>query len=308
MKMHLLTIEEITHDDLLKMFDLASRMKKERGHYPDKPLAGKSVGMIFSKSSTRTRVSFEVGVRELGGNSIYLDQNQLQLGRGETIADTARVLSRYLHGIIIRTYKQSDVIELAKYSRCPVINALTNEYHPCQVLTDLFTMYELSGDLKGTKLVFLGDGASNMGNSLMLGSKLAGIDLTISAPEEFKPDLSIADKIDGSGTVKWEVDPVKAVADADYIYTDVWVSMGFEEDTQKRLQALKPYQLNMDLLSQAPEGAKVLHCLPAHRSQEITHDVMECEQSVVFDQAENRLHVQKAILSMLIWNEEDASK
>ena len=223
------------------------------------------------------------------------------MGRGETIPDTAHVLERYLQGIVIRTYKQSDVEGLAQNSRYPVINALTDEFHPCQALTDIFTMWEYSrGNLKGLKLAYLGDGASNMANSLMLATQLAGVDMTIAAPEEFAPVESILNRTGGAGHSRWTTDVVEALRDADFIYTDVWVSMGFEAEARRRMEILAPYQLNMANLRRAKPEAKVLHCLPAHRGEEITDDVMDSEASIVFDQAENRLHVQKAIMTLLM--------
>ncbi len=301
MNKDLLSCAELTKDDLNAIIELSRKLKKERGTPAAiKPLAGKSIGMIFAKSSTRTRVSFEVGIQELGGYPVVLDQGQTQMGRGETIPDTAHVLERYLQGIVIRTYKQSDVEGLAANSRYPVINALTDEYHPCQALTDIFTMWEYSGgNLAGLKLAYLGDGASNMANSLMLATQLAGIDMAIAAPEEFAPMQSILDrKADGRST--WTTDVTEALRDADFIYTDVWVSMGFEAESRRRMEILAPYQLNMANLKKAKPGAKVLHCLPAHRGEEITDDVMDSDASIVFDQAENRLHVQKAIMTLLM--------
>lgn len=302
MKKDLLSCAELTVDDLNSIIELSQKLKKERGT-PEaiKPLAGKSIGMIFAKSSTRTRVSFEVGIQELGGYPVVLDQGQTQMGRGETIPDTAHVLERYLQGIVIRTYKQSDVEGLAQNSRYPVINALTDEFHPCQALTDIFTMWEYSrGNLKGLKLAYLGDGASNMANSLMLATQLAGVDMTIAAPEEFAPVESILNRTGGAGRSRWTTDVVEALRDADFIYTDVWVSMGFEAEARRRMEILAPYQLNMANLRRAKPEAKVLHCLPAHRGEEITDDVMDSEASIVFDQAENRLHVQKAIMTLLM--------
>ena len=301
MKKDLLSCAELTLDDLNSIIELSQKLKKERGT-PEaiKPLAGKSIGMIFAKSSTRTRVSFEVGIQELGGYPVVLDQGQTQMGRGETIPDTAHVLERYLQGIVIRTYKQSDVEGLAQNSRYPVINALTDEFHPCQALTDIFTMWEYSrGNLKGLKLAYLGDGASNMANSLMLATQLAGVDMTIAAPEEFAPVESILNRTGGAGRSR-TTDVVEALRDADFIYTDVWVSMGFEAEARRRMEILAPYQLNMANLRRAKPEAKVLHCLPAHRGEEITDDVMDSEASIVFDQAENRLHVQKAIMTLLM--------
>jgi len=276
-------------------------MKRERNKSKDRPLAGKSVGMIFSKSSTRTRVSFEVGITELGGFPLFLDQNDLQLGRGESIPDTARVLSRYLHAVVIRTFKHEDIVEFAKYANIPVINALTDMYHPCQILTDLFTIYEYSEKLEGIKIAFLGDCACNTANSLILAAKLAGMNLVLSSPKKYRPDQDLLnyDSI-GTGTVSWEEDPYAAVENADYIYTDVWVSMGFEEEAKQRMQKLKPYAVTSELVENASHNARVMHCLPAHRGEEITDEVMDSHASIVFDQAENRLHVQKAILTMLL--------
>ncbi len=299
---HLLTGEEIGKVEFEKLIDLSREMKATRGTAKAvKPLADKSIGMIFAKSSTRTRVSFEVGIHELGGQAIYLDQSKTQMGRGETVPDTARVLSRYLGGIVIRTYKQSDIEELAQYSSCPIINALTDDYHPCQALTDMFTIYEKVGKFEGIKMAYLGDGASNMANSLMMASRIAGIHFEIGAPEEYKPsDAILNNTFGGSGTVSWTKDPAEAVKDADFIYTDVWVSMGFEEEAKERMRILDPYRLDMATLKKAKPGAMVMHCLPAHRGEEITDDVMESPNSIVFDEAENRLHVQKAIMATLI--------
>lgn len=297
---HLLTIEDLTRDSVLELFKKTEHLKRTRGQALDRPLANKSVGMVFSKSSTRTRVSFEVGVNELGGQSLYLNANDLQLGRGETMADTARVLSRYLHAIIIRAHKHAEVEEFAKYSTIPVINALTDRFHPCQALTDVFTMFESAKRDTNIKLTYLGDGASNMANSLVLVAKLMGVDITVCSPEIYAPPADIIQRAQGIGSLSLETDPVKAVSQADFLYTDVWVSMGFEEEAEERLKILKPYQLNSTLLEQAPSHAKVLHCLPARRGLEITDTVMDGDQSIVFDQAENRLHVQKSILSSLV--------
>ena len=302
MMKHLLTGEEFDEESLRKLIALSTSLKATRGKpYAPRPLEGKSIGMIFAKSSTRTRVSFEVGIHELGGQPIYLDQSKTQMGRGETVPDTARVLSRYLHGIVIRTYAQSEVEELARYATMPIINALTDEFHPCQALTDIFTIYEKTGGVfNGIKMAYLGDGSSNMANSLMQASKLAGLEFVIGAPCEFRPDPTIMNRQVGPGSIAWTEDPVKAVENADFIYTDVWVSMGFEKESEERIRVLKPYQLNMDILKHAKPDVKVMHCLPAHRGEEITDEVMESEHSIVFDEAENRLHVQKAIMCMLI--------
>ncbi len=299
---HLLTGEEFCLPEFEKLMELSKKIKAERGMAcAMKPLAGKSIGTIFAKSSTRTRVSFEVGIHELGGQPVYLDQGKTQMGRGETIPDTARVLSRYLAGIVIRTFAQSDVEGLAQYASCPVINALTDDYHPCQALTDLFTILEKKGKFEGVKMAYLGDGASNMANSLMMASSCAGIHFEIAAPEEYRPSEAIMQKkLGGNGTVSWTTDPVEAMKDADFVYTDVWVSMGFEAESANRMKILEPYRLTMDLLKKGKPGCMVMHCLPAHRGEEITDEVMESPNSIVFDEAENRLHVQKAIMATLI--------
>jgi len=301
MQKDLLTVEDITLHDLYDIFSLATVMKRDRETFPRQPLERKSVGMVFSKSSTRTRVSFEVGIRELGGFSLFLTQNDLQMGRGESIGDTARVLSRYLHGIVIRTHKHLEVVELAKHSHIPVINALTNDFHPCQILTDLFTIFEFSEEIEGVKMAFLGDCASNVANSLVLAAKLANMELTMSSPEAYRPDRDmIEDGNIGKGIVNWNPNPLDAVKDADYIYTDAWVSMGFEEESKGRKKALTPYQVNKKIVDSASAGVKLMHCLPAHRGEEITDEVLDSHQSIAFDQAENRLHVQKAIMTMLL--------
>ena len=314
---HLLTGEEIGKVEFEKLIDLSREMKANRGTAKAvKPLADKSIGMIFAKSSTRTRVSFEVGIHELGGQAIYLDQSKTQMGRGETVPDTARVLSRYLGGIVIRTYKQSDIEELAQYSSCPIINALTDDYHPCQALTDMFTIYEKVGKFEGIKMAYLGDGASNMANSLMMASRIAGIHFEIGAPEEYKPsDAILNNTFGGSGTVSWTKDPAEAVKDADFIYTDVWVSMGEPDEVwDKRIADLTPYRVTMELMDAAGEGCIFLHCLPAFHDlgttigrqisekygidcMEVTDEVFESSRSLVFDEAENRMHTIKAVMA-----------
>lgn len=300
MKKDLLTLNDINIDELEQIFTLAEKLKKERGKSNYFPLSGKSVGMIFAKSSTRTRVSFEVGIRELGGNPLYLNSASMQVGRGETIADTAKVLSRYLHGVVIRTFSHSDVETLAKEATFPVVNALTDEYHPCQILADMMTVKEHSKKpLNEIKMVFAGDGSSNICNSLMLASKLTGMNLVVAAPEEYRPCENI---LNSAPKVTWEKDIMKAAENADYLYTDVYVSMGFEDESKERLAILKPYQVNKAVINQAKPEAKFLHCLPAHRGEEVSADVMDSPASIVFDQAENRLHVQKAVLSLLFEN------
>lgn len=301
MPLDLLTGEEFSRNDLEQLFVLAAELKAGRGsENSPKPLKNKSIGTIFAKSSTRTRVSFEVGIHELGGQSLYLDQSKTQMGRGETVADTARVLSRYLHGIVIRTYSQKEVEDLAEYADIPVINALTDDFHPCQAFTDYFTILEYAKTFDGIKMAYLGDGSSNMANSLMQTAKVLGVHFEIAAPEEFRPRADLMAQNLGPGSVVWTTNPMEALEDADFIYTDVWVSMGFEEESKKRMETLSPYQLDMAKVKAAKPNVKVLHCLPAHRGEEITDEVMESEHSIVFDEAENRLHVQKAILCTLI--------
>ena len=297
---HLLTGREFDRAALEQLIETTASLKAGRGKANQpRPLEGKSIGMIFAKSSTRTRVSFEVGIHELGGQPIYLDESKTQMGRGETIADTARVLSRFLHGIVIRTFRQSDVEGLAQYGSIPIVNALTDDYHPCQAFADLFTIWERKGRLEGLKMAYLGDGASNMANSLMMACKLAGMTFAIGAPEEFRPRQAIMDEDLGPGKVEWTTDPVAAMQDADFVYTDVWVSMGFEKESRERMKILEPYRLDMKMLGYARPDVKVMHCLPAHRGEEITDEVMESEHSIVFDEAENRLHMHKAILCTL---------
>ncbi len=288
---------DLTADDIAELFDRTEHLKKHRVNYARTPLRGKSIGMIFAKSSTRTRVSFEVGIHELGGFPLYLDQGRMQVGRGETVADTARVLSRFLHGIVIRTFSQADVEELGRHASIPVINALTDEYHPCQILADLFTIREFSGKVAGNKVVFYGDGQSNIANSLINAARLIDFELVIAAPAEFAPRSEL---VGSSPNIRWESDPVKAAKDADYVYTDVWVSMGFEGERAHRLQVFAPYQVNAAVIREASPKVKLLHCLPAHRGEELTAEVMDADYSIVFDEAENRLHVQKALMEMLI--------
>lgn len=300
MKKDFLTLQDITRDDLENIFDLSIKLKKERGNLNFTPLAGKSIGLIFAKSSTRTRVSFEVGVGELGGRALYLDQSKMQVGRGETVADTAHVLSRYLHGIVIRTFAHADVAELAREASIPVINALTDEFHPCQLLADMLTIKEYSGRVDNSiRIAFYGDGRSNMANSLILAAKLTGMELIIAAPEEERPDSNL---IDGAKNIIWEKDPVKAAEGVDYFYTDVWVSMGFEDERVRRMEIFRPYQVTEKLFDKAKPQAKFLHCLPAHRGEEVAAEVMDSSRSIVFDEAENRLHAQKALMALLMGN------
>ena len=276
-------------------------LKKERSEpVKTQHLAGKTVGLIFSKSSTRTRVSFYAAIYELGGNPMFLDHDDLQLGRGESLSDTAKVLNRYVHGIAIRTHKHGSIVEYAQHSTIPVINALTDKYHPCQLLADLLTILELKGRLDGVKVAYIGDGANNMANSWVIAAKLAGIELRIGAPSQFQPAVSFLNSAKGTGTIHVTDDPVEAVRDADIVYTDVWVSMGFESESTERLKTLAPYQVNQDLIKHAGSDVKVMHCLPAHREQEVSSEVLDGPCSIVWDEAENRLHAQKAVLARLI--------
>ncbi|HXI85476.1 MAG TPA: ornithine carbamoyltransferase [Verrucomicrobiae bacterium] len=295
---HLLTVEQLSGREIADIFKLAREFKKGRGKAKQKqPLKGQSWALIFNKSSTRTRVSFEVGIRELGGSSLYLSTNDIQMGRGETVADTARVLSRYIHGVVIRTYAQSDVEQFAGAGSIPVINALTDDEHPCQILADLFTVVEKRGALKGKKVVFFGDGACNVANSWLFGAAKTGMEIWVAAPKNFQPGSEWVKRAGGNVHVTEDVDA--AAKNADVLYTDVWVSMGKEAEGAVRLKILAPYQVNAAVLKQAKPDALVMHCLPAYIGKEITADVFQAHQKTIFDQAENRLHVQKAIMTLL---------
>ncbi len=301
----LLSIHDLSAAEIDKIFEVAAVLKSElKSGIDHRVLAGRTLGMIFVKSSTRTRVSFETGIYQLGGYGLFLSSADIQLGRGESIYDTGQVLSRYLDGIMIRTFKQSDVEELAAAADIPVINGLTDLLHPCQVLTDLFTVIEKKGRLKGLKLGFIGDG-NNMAHSLMFGGAKTGMHVTIASPEGYEPlgEITAKARKDAEATgARIEVvrDPFEAAKDADVIYTDVWASMGQESEQKIREKAFKGYQVNRELMKVAKEDAIVLHCLPAHRGEEITAEVIDGPQSVVFDEAENRLHVQKAIMALLM--------
>ncbi|MGL4854523.1 MAG: ornithine carbamoyltransferase [Lentisphaeria bacterium] len=300
MNKHLMSLNDLNPNELIQVLDLADKLKKERYNPNHKPLLGKSIGMIFTKSSTRTRVSFEVGIRELGGNPLFLSKNDIQIGRSESMSDTAEVLSRYLHGIVIRCDEHETFLDYINHSKIPVINALTDDFHPCQLLADLQTIREHLGALKGLKVAYIGDGASNMANSWIIAAKLAGINLHIGAPKEFHPSDDVLNLGQGEGTVTLHIDPKNAMKDADVVYTDVWVSMGFENEAKQRLELLKPYQVNSELMSHAKPSCKVMHCLPAYRGKEITAEVLDGPNSIIWDEAENRLHAQKAILELLI--------
>ncbi len=290
-------------NDILDILEMAEEMKKKRD-LDAHPLKGKTLAMIFEKSSTRTRVSFEVGMIELGGFAVTLNTKDLQLGRGETVADTARVLSRYVDGIMYRASEHSMVLELAKHATVPVINGLDNFEHPCQIMADLLTVKERFGRFKGIKMAYLGDG-NNVCNSLMLGCAMVGMDLACGCPRGYEPDpwiVAKAKEIAWKGGSKMELmeDPRLAAEGANVVYTDVWVSMGQEEEARLREKVFKPYQVNSELMSVADSKAIVMHCLPAHRGMEITDEVLDSERSVVLDQAENRLHAQKAIMVTLM--------
>ncbi|OQB12392.1 MAG: Ornithine carbamoyltransferase [Firmicutes bacterium ADurb.Bin193] len=302
---HLLKISDLTTDEFEGLLKLAQKLKAEiKAGVEHHLLKGKSLGMIFSKSSTRTRVSFEVGMYQLGGKSLFLSSSDIQLGRGETVYDTAKVLSRYLDGIMIRTFLQSDVEDLAKYGSIPVINGLTDDHHPCQALADLFAIYEHKGKLKGLKLAYVGDG-NNVAHSLMEACAKAGVDFAVASPKGYSCREDIVEgaiqqaKKTGCKIVVTE-DPVEAVSGADAIYTDTWVSMGQESEKQERIKVFMPYQVNKKLYSHANDGAIFLHCLPAYRGYEMTEDIIDAPFSVVFDEAENRLHVQKAVMATLM--------
>ena len=301
----LLGLHDFTPDEIEHMLVVADYLKeKQYKCHPQPMLQGKTLGMIFQKASTRTRVSFEVAMYQLGGYPLFLSANDLQIGRGEPVADTARVLSRYVNGIMIRTYSHDEVVELARYADIPVINGLTDLLHPCQVLADLQTIREKKETLAGLKLAYIGDG-NNMAHSLMFGGAKTGLNVVIATPPGYQPneDLVQLAREDAQATgavIEVVNDPVAAAQDADILYTDVWASMGQEAEQQIRVKAFAGYQINQALLEVAKPEAIVMHCLPAHRGEEITAEVIEGPQSVVFDQAENRLHAQKAILALLL--------
>ncbi len=300
---HLLKLGDLSTEEIYSILNLADQLKYERKNGIKKDyLKGKTLGMIFQKSSTRTRVSFEVGMYELGGNPLFLSNRDLQIGRGEPVQDTARVLSRYLDGIMIRTFEQKEVEDMAKFGSIPVINALTDYAHPCQVLADLMTIREYKGSLKGLKMCFIGDG-NNMANSLMVGALKMGMSFAIACPKGYEPDPDLikwANSEDFKGQFTMTTSCEEAAKDADVIYTDVWASMGEEGEKEIRAKAFAGYQVNADLIKVAKSDVMVLHCLPAHRGEEITADVFEAHADEIFDEAENRLHAQKAVLCKLM--------
>lgn len=301
MTKHLLKLMDYTGAEIIEILNLADQLKYERVHGIAHPhLKGKKLGMIFQKSSTRTRVSFEVGMFELGGYALFLSSNDLQIGRGEPVEDTARVLSRYLDGIMIRTFAQKEAEDLAKYGSIPVINGLTDHCHPCQALADLMTIREKKGSLEGRKLAYIGDG-NNMANSLIVGGVKTGMRVAVASPEGYAPDGEIMEWAASTGLFTFTNDPGKAAEGADVLYTDVWASMGQEAEASKRRAAFQgKYQINSELLSQAGAGCMILHCLPAHRGEEIAADVFEAHAGEIFDEAENRLHAQKALMVKLL--------
>lgn len=304
----LISIHDLTVGEVATILDVAKKLKKkQKNGEPHQYLKGKTLGMIFSKASTRTRVSFEVGFYQLGGHPIYLADSATQLGRGEPVRDTARVLSRFVDGIMIRTFSHEDVKELAQYATVPVINGLTDLLHPCQALTDMLTIQEKLEVLKGRKLVYVGDG-NNMAHSLMFACAKVGMNMVCASPKGYQPDPTILaqaqeDALQTGCTITVEEDLKKAAKGADVLYTDVWTSMGEEAEREVRMKALHDYQINDELLALARPHCLVLHCLPAHRGEEITESVLEGPHSVVFDEAENRLHVQKAIMALLMSDE-----
>lgn len=306
---NLTTIQDFSAGEIWQLFRKAKDLKeKQKNGEPHRLLEGKTLAMIFQKSSTRTRVSFEVGMTQLGGHAIFLNAGDLQLARAETIADTAKVLSRYVDAIMARVFSHQDIIDLAQNSNVPVINGLSDKFHPCQALTDIFTIWEKRDypeDFKGLKIVFVGDGDNNVTNSLLLLCARLGINFTVACPEKYQPkqeilDLAREDAEKTKARIEILNSPEDAVKDANVIYTDTWVSMGGETSEEERIRELTPYQVNQILASLAKKDVVVMHCLPAHRGHELTDEVMDGPNSIVFDQAENRLHVQKAILCLVV--------
>ena len=295
---HLLSLEKLPSADIEKILRDSVVFKRERARQDRKPLAGQTWALIFSKSSTRTRVSFEVGIRELGGQTMFLNSNDIQLGRGEPVKDTARVLGRMVHGAVIRTFAQSDVEEFAEFSKIPTINALTDDEHPCQIITDIFTFRELRGAISGKAVAFIGDGACNVPASWIFAAAKLNFELRIAAPKQFQPSTEILKRAGGKIIV---TEDLKAAATgADLLYTDVWVSMGKESESAERLKILDGYQINGKLLKLAKPDALVMHCLPAYRGKEIDEQTFEANADTIFAQAENRLHVQKAVLNWAV--------
>lgn len=297
---HLLKLADLEKGDILDILNLADQLKYENQHgIEHHHLKGKTLGMIFQKSSTRTRVSFETGMYQLGGQALFLSNRDLQIGRGEPVQDTARVLSRYLDGIMIRTFAQKEVEDLAEYGSIPIINGLTDYCHPCQVLADLMTIREYKKSFDGLKFCFIGDG-NNMANSLIVGAISMGMECAIACPKDYQPDAQIMTWAKENGTFTCSEDILTCAKDADVVYTDVWASMGQEEEKAEREKIFKNYQINDEVMAAAKPDAMVLHCLPAHREEEITAKVFEAHANEIFDEAENRLHAQKAVLVKLL--------
>lgn len=297
---HLLKMLDLSTDEIIDILNLTDQLKYERKHgIPHPRLKGKSLGMIFQKASTRTRVSFETGMYQLGGNPLFLSSNDLQIGRGEPVQDTARVLSRYLDGIMIRTFEQKEVEDLAKYGSIPIINGLTDFCHPCQILADLMTIREFKGSFDGLKMCFIGDG-NNMANSLIVGCLKVGMAVSIACPDDYQPPREILDFAAGYDCFEMTNVPLDAAKNADVVITDVWASMGQEGEAEKRRKAFAGYQINDEIMAAAKPDAMVLHCLPAHRGEEITEEVFEAHANEIFEEAENRLHAQKAVMVRLM--------
>ena len=293
---HLLKLMDLSEKEIVEILNLADQLKYEKKNGIEHHiLKGKTLGLIFEKSSTRTRVSFEVGMYDLGGNALFLSSRDLQIGRGEPVQDTARVLSRYLDGIMIRTYAQEEVEDLAKYGSIPIINGLTDYCHPCQVLADLMTIREHKGVLKGKKLCYIGDG-NNMTNSLIVGGIKMGMEVSVACPKGYEPDAELMKWASENGSFTCTESVLEAAKDADVLYTDVWASMGQEAEAEERKKIFAGYQINSDAMAVAHADAMVMHCLPAHRGEEITEEVLEAHAGEIFDEAENRLHAQKAVL------------
>ena len=293
---HLLKLMDLSEKEIIEILNLADQLKYEKKNGIEHHLLkGKTLGLIFEKSSTRTRVSFEVGMYDLGGNALFLSSRDLQIGRGEPVQDTARVLSRYLDGIMIRTFAQSEVEDLAKYGSIPIINGLTDYCHPCQVLADLMTIREHKGVLAGKKMCYIGDG-NNMTNSIIVGCIKMGMEVSVACPNGYEPDADIMAWAKENGKFTCTDDVLEAAKDADVLYTDVWASMGQEAEAEERKKIFKGYQINSNVMAVAKNDAMVMHCLPAHRGEEITEDVLEAHANEIFDEAENRLHAQKAVL------------
>lgn len=302
---HFLSINDLTVKELQDILYLSKRLKSNKRKF-NTFLQGKTLGLLFNKPSTRTRVSFEAGIHQLGGDTIFLTEKEIQTGRGESISDTAKVLSRYLDGIVIRTFQHNDIIEFSKNAAIPIINGLTGLLHPCQIISDIFTIVEKKRSTKNLNLAYIGDGSNNIAHSWLLAVGKTGINLKIATPPPFQPDpeiLKLAQqnvRETKAGSIELTADPKTAIKDADIVYTDVWVSMGQEKERQERLNQFRPYQINNTLIKSAKPDALIMHCLPAHPGEEVTTELLYSPQSIIFDQAENRLHAQKALLIQLL--------